>query len=451
MDLVRKRTRSPSESEASSSAAESSSDDDGSDDEGSGDDESDSGSSVTSSDEGDASDDASEDDVEIESEELEAMEGDELEPTAPLTESKRARKRKRDQEEEALENEYVQRLHEARDEERRDSKRAKQANGGAKDSDAEDSDTEDSENEDSDDKDKDAEDTDSESDAPPMHESLVSGEDKAASSSTAADLERASRTVFLGNVSTTAITSPSARRTLEKHLSSVLNPDPEDEGNNDEHSSSSSSDSEDGVDAKQSSDSNGAAATAKGRTKRQVKRRRIESLRFRSIPFATTSMPKRAAYATSAIMTATTAATHAYAVYPTEADARLAVSRLNGTIVLGRHLRADSVAHPSPVDHRRCVFVGNLNFVDDESVYRTRNVEEKDEDGDSGKRKKGGKFRETTREKRTKVPGDVEEGLWRVFGEKAGKVESVRVVRDEKTRVGKGFAYVQFYVSYSPR
>jgi nucleolar protein 12 len=40
----------------------------------------------------------------------------------------------------------------------------------------------------------------------------------------------------------------------------------------------------------------------------------------------------------------------------------------------------------------------------------------------------------------------VEEGLWRTFGQQ-GKVENVRVVRDPKTRVGKGFAYVQFYVS----
>ena len=53
---------------------------------------------------------------------------------------------------------------------------------------------------------------------------------------------------------------------------------------------------------------------------------------------------------------------------------------------------------------------------------------------------------ETKKKKRNKVPSDIEEGLWRTFS-KVGKVENVRVVRDPKTRVGKGFAYVQFYVS----
>jgi nucleolar protein 12 len=52
---------------------------------------------------------------------------------------------------------------------------------------------------------------------------------------------------------------------------------------------------------------------------------------------------------------------------------------------------------------------------------------------------------ETTSKKRSKFPADIEEGLWRVFGKEAGKVESVRVPRDPRTRVGKGFAYVQFY------
>jgi nucleolar protein 12 len=85
----------------------------------------------------------------------------------------------------------------------------------------------------------------------------------------------------------------------------------------------------------------------------------------------------------------------------------------------------DGVAHPAKTDHRRCVFVGNLGFVDDESLL--------DQGGENER-------------KRSKIPSDIEEGLWRQFG-KAGTVESVRVVRDEKTRVGKGFAYVQFEVN----
>jgi nucleolar protein 12 len=160
---------------------------------------------------------------------------------------------------------------------------------------------------------------------------------------------------------------------------------------------------------------------------------KVESIRFRSIAFATAGLPKRAAYIKKSVMEATTKSANAYVVYSTPAAARIAVAQLNGTVVLDRHIRVDSVAHPAPVDHRRCVFVGNLGFVDDESVYNTKVDEEGKE--------------VTEKRKRTKTPMDVEEGLWRVFGEKAGKVESVRVVRDPATRVGKGFAYVQFYVS----
>ncbi|KAL8964397.1 MAG: hypothetical protein Q9183_004478 [Haloplaca sp. 2 TL-2023] len=50
---------------------------------------------------------------------------------------------------------------------------------------------------------------------------------------------------------------------------------------------------------------------------------------------------------------------------------------------------------------------------------------------------------DTKTARKKKAPSDVEEGLWRQFS-KAGSVESVRVVRDATTRVGKGFAYVQF-------
>ncbi|KAF7558884.1 hypothetical protein G7046_g5271 [Stylonectria norvegica] len=199
----------------------------------------------------------------------------------------------------------------------------------------------------------------------------------------ASDVEKASRTVFLANVSTDAISSKAARRTLLAHMSSVL-------------------------------DKEAKPAQA------------IESIRFRSVAFAGGALPKRAAYITKTLMEATTKSANAYIVYSTVAAARAATSKLNGTEVLGRHIRVDSVAHPSPTAHRRCVFVGNLGFVDDETVINT--------DGDG----------KTTEKKRNKTPSDIEEGLWREFG-KHGRVENVRVVRDPKTRVGKGFAYVQFY------
>ncbi|KAF4335258.1 nucleolar 12 [Fusarium beomiforme] len=210
----------------------------------------------------------------------------------------------------------------------------------------------------------------------PVHETL-------AKDNKSSDLEKAARTVFLANVSTEAINSKAAKKTLMAHLSSVLDKDA---------------------------------------TPPQT----IESLRFRSVAFAGGSLPKRAAYITKNLMDATTKSANAYVVYSTLAAARKAATELNGTQVLERHLRVDSVAHPSPTDHRRCVFVGNLGFVDDETVLNTN------ADGD------------TTEKKKNKTPSDVEEGLWRTFSTQ-GKVENVRVVRDPKTRVGKGFAYVQFY------
>ena len=126
-------------------------------------------------------------------------------------------------------------------------------------------------------------------------------------------------------------------------------------------------------------------------------------------------------------MDTTTHSTNAYAVYTTKVACREAAKRLNGTTVLDRHLRVDQVAHPAKTDHKRCVFVGNLDFVDDDSNIR--------EDAEDRKAKKS----------KSRKPADVEEGLWREFS-KVGTVESVRVIRDQKTRVGKGFAYVQFTV-----
>ncbi|RAL07437.1 rRNA-processing protein NOP12 [Aspergillus homomorphus CBS 101889] len=220
--------------------------------------------------------------------------------------------------------------------------------------------------------------------AMPMHESQTRDAENA-------ELDKSNRTVFLGNVSNEAIKSKSAKKTLLKHLGSFLDSLPESTGPHE-----------------------------------------VESIRFRSTAFASGGkVPKRAAFANKEVLDDTTPCTNAYAVYSTVQAARKAPTALNGTVVLDRHLRVDSVAHPAKIDNKRCVFVGNLDFIDNEVKP------------DDDKRKK------------KRAPADVEEGLWRVFnahtggskkdGSGKGSVESVRVVRDSATRVGKGFAYVQFY------
>ena len=274
------------------------------------------------------------------------------------------RKRKRVKEED-LEDTYMKKLarEEAKEEEVRRKKMKKQAEEDKSDeSSAEDDDISDEERK------------SAEADyVPPKHETE---QDEIAD-----DVEKASRTVFLGNVANSSITSKTDYKKLMKHLSSFI-PDLPD------HKSP----------------------------------HKIESFRFRSTAFVS-ALPKKAAFVKKELMDATTKSTNAYAVYTTQLAAREAVKRLNGSMVLNRHLRVDSVAHPMKVDNRRCVFVGNLGFVDDESSLN---------EGDDDNKKK-----------KNKPPADVEEGLWVHFS-KAGKVDSVRVIRDPKTRVGKGIAYVQF-------
>ncbi|KAH6898514.1 hypothetical protein B0T10DRAFT_111808 [Thelonectria olida] len=310
-------------------------------------------------DDSDDSDDESKDDASEQEEEADEAMADapvELDDVIEAVEGekpKKDRKRKRKDENEGLEDQYMSKLTAEEPAEKRQKGDAAKAEGEVDDASSDD-----------------------EKDAIPVHESL-------AKDSNTSDLEKAGRTVFLANVSTEAISSKTAKKTLMAHLSSILDKDA---------------------------------------TPPQI----IESIRFRSVAFAGGSLPKRAAYITKSLMEATTKSANAYVVYPSNNAAREAATKLNGTVVLGRHLRVDSVAHPSATDHRRCVFVGNLGFVDDESVL--------------AENKEG----ETEKKKRNKVPSDIEEGLWRTFS-KIGKVENVRVVRDPKTRVGKGFAYVQFY------
>ncbi|OAP63566.1 hypothetical protein AYL99_02793 [Fonsecaea erecta] len=197
------------------------------------------------------------------------------------------------------------------------------------------------------------------------------------------DQDKLNRTVFLGNVSTQAIKTKVAKKALYKHLRSIL------------------------------------------KTRREGETPgKLESVRFRSTAYASGEGPKKATYAKKELMDATSVSTNAYAVFSTDVAAVLAAEKLNGTIVLDRHLRVDYLAKPSAIDHKRCVFIGNLSFVNEEAPAADADEEQK-------------------RRPTAKEPADAEEGLWRTFS-KVGTVESVRVVRDQETRVGKGFAYVQF-------
>ena len=198
------------------------------------------------------------------------------------------------------------------------------------------------------------------------------------------------RTVFLGNVSISAVSSKPLRRELLRHLTLF------------------------------------GEQTSLDRS--------IESLRFRSIPFDDSRLPKKASFAKKALLDRTCKSTHAYAVYQSPRAAVTAAEHLNGSVVLDRHLRVDSLANPSAISHIRCIFVGNLGFVDNESP-----VQENQSTGHQANHNKGDTGN-----------ADYEEGLWRLFSE-VGPVESVRFVRDKTTQVGKGFAYVQFKVSHGVR
>ncbi|EFR02071.1 nucleolar protein 12 [Nannizzia gypsea CBS 118893] len=314
-----------------------------------------------------------EEDEEVDDEDEDEEEEDDDDVEMEDVEEKSSRKRKRGAENDDLEAAYLDRLSREDDRERKkEAEKTKRVKTAGEDEGDEDDDEED-------------DDEEREEDKIPMHESV-------SKSSKSDPMDKPSRTLFLSNVSTEAIKSKSAKKTLLNHLSSLL-PKP------------SSTDTPSPI-------------------------HKIESLRFRSTAFSSTALPRRAAYAKKELMDSTTKGTNVYVVYSTVLAAKKAL-KLNGTMVLDRHIRVDSVSKPSPTDHTRCVFVGNLGFVDEETQPAP-------DEGDGEVKKKAKKGSEA---------GDVEEGLWRTFNERCGGegvVESVRVVRDRLTRVGKGFAYVQF-------
>lgn len=126
---------------------------------------------------------------------------------------------------------------------------------------------------------------------------------------------------------------------------------------------------------------------------------KVDSIRFRSIAFEE-ALPRKVAFVHQKLHKSRDSV-NAYVVYCNKNAVNIMCKDLNASVFHDHHLRVDSVTHPAPHDRKRSVFVGNLDFE------------------------------------------EIEESLWRHFSS-CGDIEYVRIVRDSKTNVGKGFAYVQF-------
>ena len=138
-------------------------------------------------------------------------------------------------------------------------------------------------------------------------------------------------------------------------------------------------------------------------TKKQIKRMfrqygHVETVRIRSMQVAEGSLAVKVAKRTHKQIGGSSF--NAYIVFSSEKDAEEALA-LNGTLVEGRHVRVDLAGRSREHSHQRSVFVGNLPFSADEEALRA------------------------------------------VFSG-CGEVEGVRIVRDTKTGVGKGFGFVTF-------
>lgn len=126
----------------------------------------------------------------------------------------------------------------------------------------------------------------------------------------------------------------------------------------------------------------------------------VESVRLRSIAVNPGDLPVKVARRMFKQVGGTSL--NAYVVLSTEEEAERCLA-LNETFVGGRHLRVDLATRPKAGRQQRThsVFLGNLPFTVDEEQLRE------------------------------------------AFGT-CGKIESVRVVRDSRTKIGKGFGFMKF-------
>lgn len=126
---------------------------------------------------------------------------------------------------------------------------------------------------------------------------------------------------------------------------------------------------------------------------------KVDTLRIRGIPAADPKMPKKVALIKKKFH-ANRKSLQCYVVYQTAADAIKALEA-NGKEFKGHHLMVDRATGGGEHDQKKAIFIGNLPF----------DAEEDD--------------------------------VWTLFQD-CGDIVSVRLVRDKRTRIGKGFGYVNF-------
>ena len=142
-------------------------------------------------------------------------------------------------------------------------------------------------------------------------------------------------------------------------------------------------------------------------TKKQILRLfktcgKVESVRLRNLQIKEGKLPKKVAIRTHKQLTEESTF-NAYVVFSSEEEAEKSL-KLNSTLLSGHHLRVDPVTKKESAkleETHLSVFVGNLPFTADEEKLR-------------------GCF------------------------SNCGDVESVRIIRDSKTGIGKGFGFVTF-------
>lgn len=93
---------------------------------------------------------------------------------------------------------------------------------------------------------------------------------------------------------------------------------------------------------------------------------KVESIRLRSISFAD-KVPRKVAFVKKTL-DETRATANAYVVFAEKPASLKCVPELNATVFEDFHLRVDHLAHPSKTDNKRTIFIGNLSFEESEET-----------------------------------------------------------------------------------